>query len=222
MEKLREIDWMFNTDKSSLCHGYTEKYERYLPFERNAKICLLEIGVLDGESLRMWNYWFNNAVIIGIDSNPQCVKYDDPWNERYIYISDQTNRGTLEQIAGDWELNLIIDDGSHINAHQIATFETLFPLMAAGGMYVIEDTHTSYWSQYGGGLKKPGTCVEYFKDLIDQVNFNGELLNIPEAKGNNHYRRDDWMLQQFEGRNPIGNMIYSINFMNSLIFIQKR
>ena len=222
MERLQEIDWMFNTDKASLCHDYMGKYERYLPFERNTEICILEIGVLDGESLRMWRYWFPNAVLIGLDSNPKCNQYCDAWNETYIYISDQTNAGMLEQIAGDWELNLIIDDGSHINEHQIKTFEALFPLMAAGGMYVIEDTHTSYWSEYGGGVGKPGTCVEYFKDLIDEVNFYGKLLTIPEARGNTHYRRDDWMLKEFADKNWISKDILSINFMNSLIFIQKR
>lgn len=222
MEKLSTIDWMFNTDKSSLCHGYTEKYERYLPFDRDQEITILEIGVLGGESLKMWRYWFRMAYILGIDSNPECTVHADPHDGVYVYTYDQAKTDELKQLGEDWLFDLIIDDGSHINTHQITTFETLFPLMAAGGMYVIEDTHTSYWSQYGGGLKKPGTCVEYFKDMIDQINFNGELLNIPEAKGNTHYRRDDWMLQQFQGRNPIGNMIYSINFMNSLIFIQKR
>jgi hypothetical protein len=38
-------------------------------------------------------------------------------------------------------------------------------------VFLIEDLHTSYWpKKYGGGLKQPGTFIEYAKDLTDQLN----------------------------------------------------
>ena len=53
--------------------------------------------------------------------------------------------------------DVIIDDGSHIGEHVCTTFEALFPSMAAGGVYVIEDLHTSYWPSYGGARRPAGT-----------------------------------------------------------------
>jgi hypothetical protein len=39
-----------------------------------------------------------------------------------------------------------------------------------GGVYLVEDLHTSYWDDYGGGYQQPGTFIEYAKNLIDQQN----------------------------------------------------
>jgi hypothetical protein len=46
--------------------------------------------------------------------------------------------------------DIIIDDGSHVNEHVITTFEYLLPILNNEGLYVIEDTQTAYWPEYGG------------------------------------------------------------------------
>ena len=55
----------------------------------------------------------------------------------------------------------------------IASFQTLFPLLAKNGIYVIEDLHTAYFPKYGGGEKPnhPGTSIEMLKALIDGLNY---------------------------------------------------
>jgi len=52
---------------------------------------------------------------------------------------------------------------------QIATFEELFPKVMANGVYLVEDLHTSYWRDWGGGLKRQGSFIEYSKNFIDQL-----------------------------------------------------
>ena len=72
--------------------------------------------------------------------------------------------------------DVIIDDGSHLNQHQIFTFETLYPFVKDGGVYVIEDVQTSYWSSDGwdgANINNPGfekTCVHYFLNLAKYLN----------------------------------------------------
>ncbi|MFK7058789.1 CmcI family methyltransferase [Flavobacterium oreochromis] len=72
-------------------------------------------------------------------------------NRIKIYKGSQVDENLLKGICKEvGEFDLIIDDGSHINDHVIKTFEYLFPRLKKGGYYVIEDTQTSYWKEYGG------------------------------------------------------------------------
>ena len=66
--------------------------------------------------------------------------------------------------------DLIIDDGNHWWREQILSFKTLFPFLNKGGIYIVEDTCTSYWPEY---KNNPISCVDYFKGLVDEVNLNG-------------------------------------------------
>lgn len=67
-------------------------------------------------------------------------------------------------------VDVVLDDGSHVAGHQRVSFETLFPLLNAGGLYIIEDMHTSYWpGSYGGGYRRPGTAIELCKDVVDDM-----------------------------------------------------
>jgi hypothetical protein len=68
--------------------------------------------------------------------------------------------------------DVIVDDGSHINAHVRASFAALFDHhLVSGGLYVIEDMATAYDPRFGGGQPgHPGTSVELVKSLIDDVN----------------------------------------------------
>lgn len=67
-------------------------------------------------------------------------------------------------------LDIVIDDGGHTMKQQINSFEELYPKVKPGGVYLAEDLHTSYWSEYGGGLKEPDSFIEYSKNLVDQLN----------------------------------------------------
>ena len=75
-------------------------------------------------------------------------------------------RAVVTEMGG---VDIVLDDGSHVASHQRASYEVLFPLLEDGGLYVIEDLHTSYWPDYEGGLKRAGTGIEFLKDLIDQM-----------------------------------------------------
>ena len=57
-----------------------------------------------------------------------------------------------------------------MNEHQIITFKHLFPKLNPGGIYIIEDTHTSYWERFGGGYDS-NSFINYSKQLIDMINY---------------------------------------------------
>jgi len=171
-------------DFSKLFYGYKgnrqiHKWNHYLPIYsrifapyRNQKqpLRFLEIGVWKGGSLEMWRSYFGKeAVIFGIDIDPKCMAFND--GQAQVRIGSQADaqflRSVVEEMGG---VDIILDDGSHIGEHQRASFETLFPLLADDGIYVVEDTHTSYWREtFQGGLHRPGTFIEFTKSLIDDM-----------------------------------------------------
>lgn len=150
---------------------YLPVYERHLRRERLPKVPrVLEIGVQRGGSLQMWRAWFGQSAILhGLDIDPNCKDRADP--PTVIHIGSQADTEILARIVTDMGgVDVVIDDGSHVNSDQIVTFETLYPLLSPHGVYICEDIHTSYWSAgYEGGWEKEGTFVEFVKNKIDEL-----------------------------------------------------
>lgn len=91
-----------------------------------------------------------------------------------IYHGSQDDPALLQRMHKECgPFDLIIDDGSHKNAHVIASLKTLFPLLKIGGIYAIEDLQTSYWKVSNGSsteLSSPTTSMGFLKCLIDCLN----------------------------------------------------
>lgn len=149
---------------------YFEIYERYFSRFRGRDICVVEIGVADGGSLQMWkNYFGPQAEIVGVD-----ISHDIKVQESQIRLingnqNDDQFLSALPVILGR-PIDILIDDGSHINFHQLKTFSALFPAIAEDGIYLCEDVQTSYQEQFGGGYLHPGSFITQMKQMVDQLN----------------------------------------------------
>lgn len=221
MKTLDQIAIEKGTDKSSKIHNYCIKYEKYFPFNRIDPIKILEIGVLGGGSIETWREYFPNATIVGIDIDPNCKQFEDKNRNIFIEIGSQDDSIFINQVCQKYgPFEMVLDDGSHQNHHVIRSFELIFGSVKSQGIYVVEDACCSYWKEYGGKYRDHKTMIEYFKGLIDDINFDGLILfGYPNV----HARREDWLYQKSEevGLN-IRKDIESINFMNSIILITKR
>lgn len=168
---LFEIFDTHNGDEIYKWDHYFRIYEQHLAKFRNSvePITVIEIGVLYGGSLQMWQEYFGiNATIVGIDIYKECKKYET--DNIKIRIGSQADKEFLNELVQEFpKIDVIIDDGSHRVTHQKITFKHLFPHLKIGGVYIIEDTHSSYWVSFGGGLKRNGSLIEYSKSLIDSI-----------------------------------------------------
>lgn len=172
---LNQLALHFHTDKWGK-HWYTQHYQRYFHELRNKPLNILEIGVggyedsnTGGESLRMWKAYFVKSQIVGIDL---CDKTHFREHRIDIRQCDQTDEKALQALSNEYGgFDIIIDDGSHLNEHVITTFQILFPLLRPNGIYSVEDTQTSYWPGWGGGMKNPHSAVNFFKGLSDGLNY---------------------------------------------------
>jgi len=175
MEKIMTLDDLaekYNTDKGTSSHWYTARYSMYLEQYRDEEFNLLEIGVYDGASVKMWKEYFPKANIVALDIDPRCKQFEE---ERItIHIGDQADVHFLNKIVEQYgHFEVILDDGGHSYKQQIVSFETLFPKLTPGGLYFLEDMHTSYvpgsiWDDYHI------TGINYFKGLVDKVNLQGK------------------------------------------------
>jgi len=170
-------------------HHYFGIYHRHFERFRGRSPVVLEIGVSHGGSLQMWRHYFGKgARIIGVDIDPLCAAFAEEQIE--VLIGDQADRGFLGELRRRFpRVDILIDDGGHTMAQQVATFEELYLHVHAEGVYLCEDLHTSYWPKWGGGLRRPGTFIELSKELIDRLHawhFAGAAAESDEITRSTH------------------------------------
>lgn len=154
MPTLNEIGLKYRTDKA-YAHHYCDFYEQNLP-DRSFAGKLLEIGIKDGASLKMWQEYYPHAEIHGIDTAtiphiPGCKTYQ----------LDQCDVVGMQLMLPMFDI--IIDDGSHMTLHQQISFDFLWEnKLSSNGLYVMEDLHTSFYPSY---KNSKFTTVEYLRVL---------------------------------------------------------
>lgn len=215
---LDELAIVHTSDKSSRFHNYAVKYDKILSPYREAFESILEIGVAQGQSIRMWTDYFTKATIHGADiskASENCVDYSDRIK---FHLLDQRDRAQLKNLEQFSPFDLIIDDGNHFWMEQILTFETLFPYVKSGGIYIVEDTTTSYWNEY---KNNPISPVDYFKGLVDDVHLKGRRGSVPKDRPKEF---GDWEKgwHRREDCHTSLPLFDSIQFMNGFIVIYKR
>ena len=159
---------------------YFDVYERHFERFRGKSPVVLEIGVAGGGSLTMWKEYFGlGAKIVGIDLNPEFANNGGEGID--VHIGDQADPAFIKRLVDKYTaFDIVIDDGSHVSKHMIASFNMLYEHVQPMGVYLVEDTHTNYWSSFNDGLRKPGSFMEFSKLKIDELNaFHIENNGLP-------------------------------------------
>jgi hypothetical protein len=166
------------TDK--LGHGYAGLYECLFGERRYRIMRFLEVGIgtvtpganftmaahpnyRPGASLRAWRDWLPNALIYGMDPQADCMIADEP--RIVTMLCDSTNSLSATTFMGTVPglLDVIVDDGSHWPADQLATLTNLWPYLRPGGTYVIEDLlDDQFWADRGGITAVVGEAPHFF------------------------------------------------------------
>jgi len=182
---------------------YLDVYPRILRGWSGRNLNFLEIGVYKGGSLDLWKGFFGDqAKLTFIDIDPACKALEIPGT--HIEIGDQSDAAFLTDLATRrGPFDLIIDDGGHKMNQQLISFKTLWQHLADGGLYVVEDTHTSYWPGFGGGFRAQTSFIEFAKDLVDRMHswYTDQDAEFP--------------------LHPLARQIGSVQFYDSMIVIEK-
>ncbi len=208
-EKLPSLDALgiqFGTDKSSAGHDYLNFYESYVSRFRDRNVKILEIGLLEGASLAVWEAYFPQATIVGADIDRRALRFARP--RVSIEIVDQSNLEHLTRLAlKHGPFDIVVEDGSHMWEHQTTSLRTLFPFVKNGGFYIVEDLQTNFGSiadNYRGAARI--SCVEYLKKLLD-FRVGDETIDIGQE--------EDAFLRTY------GRAMGSMTFSRHVCLIQK-
>lgn len=155
-------------------HSYIDIYAEQIPVESGKR--LLEIGVFEGHSIKMWNEYLPGCSIVGLDKDLSLVKWA---SLRYqVFKCDATDAMQVQSVVQGL-FDYIIDDGSHVYRDQVAGLHNLWEFLLVGGKYFIEDV----------------VSIENAYRLADEVySFTGcqaRIYDLRDVKG----RADDILIQ---------------------------
>lgn len=167
------VEYFEGNENGRLVHKwlhYFDIYHRHFAPYRGREVTVVEFGVFQGGSLDMWRDYFGPAArIVGVDIDERCRGLARPGVE--VFIGDQADPAFLRGLAAEvGPVDVLIEDGGHEMQQQLVTLREMWPVVRDGGVFLVEDLHTSYWAEYGGGYRRPGTFIEHAKTLIDSLN----------------------------------------------------
>lgn len=175
MKTLNEIYQKYQSpeghgDKGT-AHTYIGEYQRLLePYRNNSTV--LEIGLCMGESLLMWEEYFTNSKVFGVDISSNFLEEMIKSQKHNIIIADATKENILNHFTNE-TFDVIIDDGSHLLRDQVNTFKLFKDKMNPGGIFIIEDVEN----------------IDYNRDMFTSLHDNVEIIDNRHIK-----RRSDDVL----------------------------
>lgn len=143
-ESLSELGMIYPTDKQWTHDYYNRAYQDTLFPVKDSASKIVEIGIGEGYSLEVWREFFKNASIIGLDMSPTAGNGILNMDRITLQNMDLSVKLNLESFAEqNPDIDVLTDDGTHKMADQQLALATLFKSIKPGGIYIIEDLHTS-------------------------------------------------------------------------------
>ncbi len=210
--ELNELGKVYKTDKVNQWHSFAGKnyldiYSIYLNPLKQKEIKMLEIGIRDGASLRLFRDFFPNGTILGLDINPETA-----FKEKRIdtYIGSQNSPEIINIIfEKNPEINIVLDDGSHVNELTIASFNLIFNRLQKGGFYIIEDLACTY-------------LEDALTENISVGGWPGMQLNDPSIKMvNRRSDMNDFFLKMISDLDSKNGEVEYVHFWSQLCIIKK-
>ena len=132
---------ILNSDKH-YWHGFAGFYEANLPESLDGEI--IEIGILNGDSVRWLADKYPTAKIVGADIQTANSRWPQGDNFSYEWLDQSDPRSVAAVFKKHPGPALILEDGSHQPAHQSLCLKLGLRALRPGGIYILEDIHTSF------------------------------------------------------------------------------
>lgn len=142
-ESLIDLSKIYHTDKHYTHNYFNEVYQNlFYPIKNDVKK-FVELGVHEGGSIKIWREFFKESKIIGLD----CSINPNHFNDLERIELESINSGIKDDLINfsnkHNDIDIFMDDGSHIMYDQQITLATIFKSLKSNGLYILEDLHTS-------------------------------------------------------------------------------
>jgi len=146
---LKKNNIVFITDKDS-SHSYLPLYQELLIGKKETAKNVLEVGVYSGGSIKLWNEFFTNATIYGLDIKNIAEVWDGVKNNDKIVLYTSTDAYNEEFfkthfLNNNIKCDFILDDGPHSIESMIQFIKLYSQIMTDDGILIIEDVQSIDW-----------------------------------------------------------------------------
>lgn len=162
-------------------HDYINGYydAEFTP-KKDEYISIMEIGVLNGESINLWNKYFKNSTeIYGVDINitNQAIITVNPHEHIKLVQGDAYSEEFVKIQLNDW-YHYIIDDGPHTLQSQLSFIQLYYPKLKKGGKLIIEDIQSK-------------SDLEAIEQRLKELKYKYKIFDLTSNKG----RYDDILIE---------------------------
>jgi hypothetical protein len=218
MSELLDIRQLFYS-LENLCdkwEPYLDIYETWFHKFRGKSPRILEIGVYKGGSAELWRDYFGTGTfIIGVDIDPSTKQYET--DDFKVVIGDAADPKTFWNHSAFFkeQFDIVIDDGGHHMQQQISALKICYEMVKENGIYLCEDTHTSYYDHWPeAGLESPASFVNYSKRVIDVLSEEHQYKGPDGEVFTPKTKVDEELVKLYKNTR-------AIHFYNSVVVLEK-
>ena len=137
------------TDKNTV-HSYLGLYQTLLEGKRESAKHVLEVGVFNGGSIKLWKDFFTNAIVHGADILSIDKMWKDITNTDRIVLYNSIDAYSEDVVnslfvSKNITFDFVLDDGPHTLDSMKQFIHLYLPLLAEDGILIIEDVQDIHW-----------------------------------------------------------------------------
>jgi len=177
MKELFELHEYYDSVKARPKYPYShrflkEVYPRYLDPRQEEDLCVLEVGVYNGGAMQALRDYLPFSQIVGVDIQDRVTTKILDWDRLTFVQGDQGDAEFLNTLGKEQgPFDFVLEDGNHCFPDQANSFEILFPYVAPGGVYFVEDVIPSLVYGKDGARWRGKYIFQYFRDLVTEDRF---------------------------------------------------
>ena len=146
---LQEIVDNSRTDKNTT-HSYLPLYQKLLVGRKEMAKNVLEVGIFMGGSIKLWNDYFPNANIYGVDVMPYANCWEGIKNQQKIILHTSTDAYSHQFFKTHFldkniKCDFMLDDGPHTLESQKQFIRLYSQIMTDDGILIVEDVQSWDW-----------------------------------------------------------------------------
>jgi hypothetical protein len=223
LDRNRQLDSSKPQPEKHPGHNYLSKYEIFLEkFRKLPDVRFLELGAGPtwniGASAKIWKeyFWRDDFRLHIVDDKELANQLKD--QRCVVHIGNLEDEGFLTDLSKR-KYDIIIDDASHLTKHQLSAFYYLFSSLNPGGIYIIEDIHTSFGplrhNYHPDATACTYECMNYLATLVTGTGTGHPIIKAFESRFCD--MSTNRLIQQFK---KMANDISMIAFINHACIIQ--